>query len=89
MLMGSGTVTAVIDRLADGGHVQRRPHHSDRRRVQVALTPRGRGVVRQARKHMERALAAASVGSSAGTPELGPLARALEAETERVLGRRP
>lgn len=86
MLVGSGTLTAVIDRLARDGHVQRRPHRDDRRRVLVVLTTAGRQVVRYAQRHMERALAAAQV-----TPEsrewLGKLATALYDEAEGVLQR--
>jgi len=33
MLVGSGTLTAIIDRLAHNGHVHRRPDPGDRRRV--------------------------------------------------------
>jgi DNA-binding MarR family transcriptional regulator len=38
----SGAVTALLDRLADHGHIVREPHPSDRRRVVVRLTDRGR-----------------------------------------------
>ncbi|MGH8960901.1 MAG: MarR family winged helix-turn-helix transcriptional regulator [Jatrophihabitantaceae bacterium] len=88
MLIGSGTLTAVIDRLAGGGYVQRHPHAHDRRRVQVALTPAGRRVTRYVRQHMERALAAANAGAATPLPRLGSLAVALDAETRRILRRR-
>lgn len=88
MLIGSGTLTAVIDRLAGDGHVQRRPHRHDRRRVQVVLTPAGRRVIRYVRQHMEQALGAATAGSARSQLRLGPLAAALDDETERVLRRR-
>ncbi|HET7304960.1 MAG TPA: MarR family transcriptional regulator [Segeticoccus sp.] len=85
MLVGSGTLTAVIDRLARGGHVERLPQAHDRRRVLVVLTPAGRRVARYVQQHMERALDA-----SGATPEsrrwLGALAAALGEEAERVRG---
>ena len=38
MHMTSGTMTAVLDRLAAHGHLVRQPHPSDRRRVTLHLT---------------------------------------------------
>lgn len=35
--------TGIVDRLAARGHVERRPHASDRRRTEVHLTASGRG----------------------------------------------
>ncbi len=35
----SGSVTALVDRLVDAGYVERQPSPSDRRRVEVVLTP--------------------------------------------------
>ncbi|WP_146169053.1 MarR family winged helix-turn-helix transcriptional regulator [Actinoplanes italicus] len=35
----SGAATGLVDRLEQGGHVQRRPHPSDRRRQTVTVTP--------------------------------------------------
>lgn len=84
MLVGSGTLTAVIDRLVRDGHVQRRPHRHDRRRVLVVLTPAGRHVVRYAQRHMDRALTAAQATPASGE-WLGKLATALYDEAERVL----
>jgi len=37
--MRSASATALVDRLERVGHVQRRPHASDRRRVDVVATP--------------------------------------------------
>lgn len=34
--------TGVVDRLERRGHVERRPHPSDRRRIEVHVTPSGR-----------------------------------------------
>ncbi len=38
--MTSASVTALIDRLEQAGHVARRPHPSDRRRLVITATPR-------------------------------------------------
>ncbi len=37
--------TAIVDRLAARGHVERRPHASDRRRTEVSVTASGRAEV--------------------------------------------
>lgn len=87
MLIGSGTLTAVIDRLERDGHIERRPNRHDRRRVLVVLTPTGRQVVRYAQRHMNRALTAAQ-STAASRDWLGKLATALYDEAEDVL-RRP
>jgi DNA-binding MarR family transcriptional regulator len=34
--------TGIVDRLERRGHVQRRPHQTDRRRTEVVITPSGR-----------------------------------------------
>ena len=81
MLLGTGTVTAVIDRLVQGGYAARRAHPEDRRRVRIQLTPAGRRVIRYVQRHMERAIRAG------GASSLRPLAAALDAETDRVLSR--
>ncbi len=47
--MTSGTMTAVLDRLAAHGHLERGPHPSDRRRVALHLTP---GAHEAARAHV-------------------------------------
>ena len=40
--MTTASVTSLLDRLQRAGHVVRRQHPSDRRRVVVELTPRAR-----------------------------------------------
>jgi len=40
----TGGVTALLDRLADRGYVEREPHPSDRRKLLVHLTSQGRSV---------------------------------------------
>lgn len=81
MLIGSGTLTSVIDRLVADGYVSRCPDADDRRRVQVRLTPAGRNTVRFAQTHLHRALNRSSGGSAAA---LSSLAAELDDETERV-----
>ena len=43
--MTTASVTSLLDRLQRAGHVVRRPHPSDRRRVLVELTPRARDTI--------------------------------------------
>lgn len=40
--MTTGAMTALLDRLAERGHIVREPHAADRRRVVVKLTPYAR-----------------------------------------------
>lgn len=40
--MTTGAMTAMLDRLAEGGFIVREPHPTDRRRVRVRLTATGR-----------------------------------------------
>ncbi len=40
--MTTGAMTAMLDRLAEGGFVVREPHPTDRRRIMVRLTRQGR-----------------------------------------------
>lgn len=82
MLVGSGTLTAVVDRLVRGGYVERGPHVRDRRRVLVALTPAGRQVVRQVERHMRRALDHAA--AQADPPPLALLVACLDSEIDRI-----
>ena len=58
-------ITALADRLAHRGYLERRPHPDDRRRVEHVLTEAGRAALRRA-----DAAAAGSVGRL--LVELGP-----------------
>jgi len=40
--MRSGAITALLDRLAAHGHIEREPHPSDRRKLVIRLTAAGR-----------------------------------------------
>jgi DNA-binding MarR family transcriptional regulator len=48
LLVSSGTLTSRLDRLEAKGLIERVPHPSDRRSVEVALTERGRWLVDEA-----------------------------------------
>lgn len=54
------TVTRLIDRMEERGHVRRMPHASDRRITLVGITPDGlrqvRGLMRRARSHERQVL---------------------------------
>jgi len=68
VLLTSGAVTTLVDRLARAGWVRRHPHPHDRRSVLVALTEEGEGALRPVLASVDRALAAAAA-------DLGPAAR--------------
>jgi DNA-binding MarR family transcriptional regulator len=38
----TGAVTALVDRLAERGHLERQPHPADRRKLLLAVTPHAR-----------------------------------------------
>jgi DNA-binding MarR family transcriptional regulator len=38
----TGAVTALVDRLAERGHLERRPHPADRRKLLLTVTPHAR-----------------------------------------------
>ena len=48
------TMTSVVDRLERDGLAQRQPHATDRRRVSVVITPRGREVMEELHAHSVR-----------------------------------
>jgi DNA-binding MarR family transcriptional regulator len=53
MMLTSGAMTNRIDRLEEGGYVERRPDPSDRRGTLVRLTPKGRALIDSAlEKHV-------------------------------------
>jgi len=62
----TGAVTALVDRLAERGHLARKPHLTDRRRLEIQVTPRARTeVLRHARP------LAADISALAGTFDTG------------------
>nr|ANY57933.1 MarR Transcription Regulator [uncultured bacterium] len=54
----SAAATGIVDRLAGRGHVERRPHPTDRRRTELVITPSAREEVLAHLLPMFRALAA-------------------------------
>jgi DNA-binding MarR family transcriptional regulator len=48
MYLHPSTITGVVDRLEKKGYVLRDRGQKDRRVVKLQLTPRGRGIIRQA-----------------------------------------
>ena len=71
--MTTGAMTAVLDRLAERGHVERVPHPSDRRKVALRLTDSAHQAARQQVLPMAAAITA--------------LARRLPADDRAVVGR--
>ncbi|WP_285600346.1 MarR family transcriptional regulator [Kineosporia sp. NBRC 101731] len=56
--------TGVVDRLEGRGHVERRPHPTDRRRTEVHLTSSGRGAIERQLMPMLAGLSALDEGLS-------------------------
>ncbi len=69
----TGAMTALLDRLAERGHVVREAHPSDRRRVALRLTPAARDA---ARAHLRPMVA-----------EIRDLAQQLSPDERRTVGR--
>jgi DNA-binding MarR family transcriptional regulator len=82
MLLRSGTLTAIIDRLVQAGYVERRAHRTDRRRVVVRITAAGRRAARFVQHHLLRALDAA--GYDGAPAALASVAAALEGAADEV-----
>lgn len=81
MLIGSGTLTAVLDRLAAGGYARRLPNPQDRRSSLVQLTRSGEHFVRTVNKQLKSVLAVAADDATSVPP--GPqLARLADAFDE-------
>lgn len=60
LLLTSGAITTLVDRLERGGWVRRRPHPTDRRSVLVGLTEEGERDVHPVLAEFDRALADAA-----------------------------
>jgi len=80
MLIGSGTLTAVLDRLVTSGYVRRLPNPRDRRSSLVQLTRPGERFVRTVNKQLESVLATATGDGKTVAPgtHLARLADALD-----------
>jgi DNA-binding MarR family transcriptional regulator len=59
--ISSASTTKVLDRLTEGGHIRRLPHHSDRRSLAIEVTEETRQVAQRTvgRNHARRFEAAA------------------------------
>lgn len=79
-LTDRSSVSAVVDRLERAGFVSRRSAAGDRRRAEVRITPRGRGVLARAPQPPTRLLLDALHRLPRAT--VGRLARALDALNE-------
>lgn len=89
MMLTSGTLTAIIDRLASKGYVTRTVNPNDRRSVLITLKPTGRRALSYAQRRMERAID----GAFAPQPvppdiadQLTRLARALDQQADQAIG---
>ena len=78
--MTTASVTNLLDRLQRAGHVVRRPHPSDRRKVVVELTPRARD--KMAAMFQFTGAATAYAARSMSPSELGNVLRFLHDVTE-------
>ena len=78
--MTTASVTNLLDRLQRAGHVVRRPHPSDRRKVVVELTPRARD--KMAAMFQFTGAATAYAARSMSPSELGNALRFLHDVTE-------
>lgn len=85
--MGTGAVTAVIDRLVGAGHLDRVPNPRDRRSVFLELTDAGRATLERMTDDYRAAAAAALHASPAlGTEETAEdIARAAIAMTAHTI----
>ncbi len=84
----AASMTGIVDRLLEGGLVERRPDLTDRRSVVVALTPQGAQLLEQVRADRRHVLE--QLLQSLSTEErtlfhhiLGKLLRRLEADEDR------
>ncbi|MGH8861992.1 MAG: MarR family winged helix-turn-helix transcriptional regulator [Jatrophihabitantaceae bacterium] len=83
---GSGTVTAVVDRLAAAGLVFRGPHPSDRRARLISVTAQGRAVLAFANDHLTRALDGVRWFAQTPPGQLGETLHGLAERLERTAG---
>ena len=83
--MTTASMTELVDRLERAGHVARRRHPTDRRKIVVELTPRARGTLERMFAHTGEATAraAAPLSSAERRAVLGFL-RDVAAEYVRV-----
>jgi len=82
--MTTPAATALVDRLAGAGHVERRPHPTDRRRLEVVPTAKAEAVAYAAIGEMIEGMA--GVGASLTPAERAVVARYLDGATAVLRG---
>lgn len=82
--MTTPAATALVDRLERAGHVERRPHPTDRRRLEVVPTAQAEAAAYAAIAEMIDGMA--EVGASLSPSERAVVARYLEGATGVLLG---
>ena len=82
--MTTPAVTALVDRLERAGHVARRPHPTDRRRLAVVPTPQAEAAAYAAIAEMIEGMA--EVGAGLTPAERAVVARYLEGATAVLRG---
>lgn len=89
LMVGRSLITAELGRLTDAGLISARPGASDRRRSELALTPRGRAACDEVRAEMARLvrenLASYSPGEIALFARMLRDARKVEGEADPAL----
>ena len=90
LLLRSGTLTAILERLAAAAYLARVPNPEDRRSVLVTLRPAGRRFVAAGRRRLTDVAAGVLDGPTDTahlTAQLNGLARELNHQTDQVLHR--
>jgi len=82
--MTTPAATALVDRLERVGHVERRPHPTDRRRLEVFPTPQAEAAAYAAIAEMIEGMA--EVGTRLSPAERAVVARYLDGATAVLLG---
>ena len=86
MLIGSGTLTAILDRLVGDGYARRDPNPRDRRSSVVTLTSAGKRLVRHINQQLEFVIEAATADDPPATRpglQLARMAAALDHLADR------
>ncbi len=88
MMVSNGNLTALVERLAEAGHVERRPAENDRRAVIVRLTPDGdRAFAAMAARHEDWIADLLEGLSEEEVEELMTLLAKLKASTREAIAR--
>ncbi len=88
MMVSNGNLTALVERLAEAGHVERRPAENDRRAVIVRLTPAGdRAFAAMAARHEDWIADLLAGLSETDIEELMSLLGRLKSSTREAIAR--